>query len=258
MLAHTSVLLSPGRRTDGLSSSCPALRSAKTLAPCPLPSLPPGLGAQELHQDGAALCADRAPGHRAPDRALPRPWAGLLHSGLSLGFSSLPGPASRPPASTLRIQPPVLPRQRWHQCAGLHGHIFRRDKQAIRARKTFSRSYPPRRTRPAVQDVVVSMEQTRFRLLALSAVCPGASTLIGGRVCGRATGRAGAEGRGSVGSFCSCGPLLAGCPAGAARSRGLLARRGEVQGTACVECRTSARQQALERRGSCSNTFPSG
>ncbi|GAB4817363.1 hypothetical protein N2152v2_004409 [Parachlorella kessleri] len=29
------------------------------------------------------------------------------------------------------------------------------------------------------QDVVVSMEQTRFRLLALSAVCPGASTLIG-------------------------------------------------------------------------------
>ena len=30
-----------------------------------------------------------------------------------------------------------------------------------------------------MQDVVVSMEQTRFRLLALSAVCPGASTLIG-------------------------------------------------------------------------------
>ncbi|PSC70953.1 transcription factor MYB44-like isoform B [Micractinium conductrix] len=29
------------------------------------------------------------------------------------------------------------------------------------------------------QDVVVSMEQTRMRLLALSAVCPGASTLIG-------------------------------------------------------------------------------
>jgi hypothetical protein len=29
------------------------------------------------------------------------------------------------------------------------------------------------------QDVIVSSEQTRFRLLALSAVCPGASTLIG-------------------------------------------------------------------------------
>jgi hypothetical protein len=29
------------------------------------------------------------------------------------------------------------------------------------------------------QDVIVSMEQTRFRLLALSAVCPGASTLVG-------------------------------------------------------------------------------
>jgi voltage-gated potassium channel Kch len=29
------------------------------------------------------------------------------------------------------------------------------------------------------QDVIVSMEQTRLRLLALSAVCPGASTLIG-------------------------------------------------------------------------------
>lgn len=34
----------------------------------------------------------------------------------------------------------------------------------------------------AGQDVVVSMEQTRFRLLALSAVCPGASTLIGNLV----------------------------------------------------------------------------
>ena len=31
-------------------------------------------------------------------------------------------------------------------------------------------------------DVIVSMEQTRHRLLALSCLCPGASTLIGRRV----------------------------------------------------------------------------
>lgn len=29
------------------------------------------------------------------------------------------------------------------------------------------------------QDIVVSLEQTRYRLLALSAVCPGATTLLG-------------------------------------------------------------------------------
>ena len=31
-------------------------------------------------------------------------------------------------------------------------------------------------------DVIVSMEQTRHRLLALSCLCPGASTLIGQRI----------------------------------------------------------------------------
>ena len=35
------------------------------------------------------------------------------------------------------------------------------------------------------QDVIVSAEQTRHRLLALSCLCPGASTLIGERCAAR-------------------------------------------------------------------------
>lgn len=44
------------------------------------------------------------------------------------------------------------------------------------------------------QDIVVSLEQTRLRILALAAVCPGASTMIGG--AGGVGGTSMARGRG--------------------------------------------------------------